>query len=172
MDLRRELDRAFKTDDFELLRELLGNRRDFPNCREPGFGHLLEYALYHSSLSFIQKLLEAGANPNYEDNDGFPSIIAALSSEREERQDMIDLLLQYGADINRQGLNDWTPLHWAAADNDIRLIGYLLDKGADPTIRTRIDDKATPLEEAEILGCTEAVKVLRQRSENDKKSDW
>lgn len=164
MDLSIKLDRAFKNDDFELFRELLGNRPDFPNCREAGFGHFLEYALYHSSLGFIKKLLEAGANPNYEDNDGFPSIIAALSSEREERQDMIGLLLQYGADINRRGLNDWTPLHWAAANNDVMLIEYLLDKGADPSIRTRIDDKTTPLEEAELLGCTEAVKAIKQRT--------
>ncbi|NGP77425.1 ankyrin repeat domain-containing protein [Balneolaceae bacterium YR4-1] len=163
-ELGIKLDRAFKNNDFEFLRALLGNRPDFPNCRETGVGHLLEYALYHSSLSFIKKLLVAGANPNYEGNDGFPSIIAALSSERDEREDMIGLLLQYGADINQRGLNDWTPLHWAAAGNDVRLINYLLDQGADPTIRTRIDDKATPLEQAEILGCIEAVTAIKERT--------
>ena len=162
MDLNLRIHNAFKENNFQQLRELLEDRQEFPNCKVEGFGHLLEYAIYHSSLNFIHKMLDAGAEPNYEDHAGFPSIIAALSSEREDRKDIIDLLLKYGGDINRRGMNDWTPLHWAAANDNISLIEYLLGKGADPTLRTGIDDKATPLEEAEILGCESAVKILKQ----------
>lgn len=166
MDLNLRIHSAFKENDFGRLRDILGHSREFPNCHLEGFGHLLEYAIYHSSLSFIKKMLEAGAEPNYEDHAGFPSIIAALSSERDDRKDIIDLLLKYGGDINKRGINDWTPLHWAAANDDVKLIEYLLEKGADPTLRTGIDDKATPLEEAEILGCESSVKILKQLKGN------
>lgn len=162
MDLNLRIHKAFKENDFEQLRDLLGHSREFPNFHLEGFGHLLEYAIYHSSLNFINHILDAGADPNYEDHAGFPSIIAALSSEREDRKDIIDLLLRYGGDIHQRGINDWTPLHWAAANDDAGLIEYLLEKGADPTLRTGIDDKATPLEEAEILGCESALKVLKR----------
>lgn len=162
MDLSVKIDKAFKENDFEKLKSLIGNRQEFPNGHLEGFSPLLEYAIYHSSLSFIKKMLDSGADPNYEDHAGFPSIIAALSSEREDRKDIIDLLLRYGADINQRGINDWTPLHWAAANDNARLIEYLLEKGADPTLRTGIDDMATPLEEAEILGCESSVKILKQ----------
>ncbi len=166
MDLNLRVHSAFKENDFERLRDILGHSREFPNCYLEGFGHLLEYAIYHSSLSFINEMLDAGAEPNYEDHAGFPSIIAVLSSEREDRKDIIDLLLKYGGDINQRGINDWTPLHWAAANDDVKLIEYLLEKGADPKLRTGIDDKATPLEEAEILGCESSVKILKQLKGN------
>lgn len=166
MDLNLRIHSAFKENDFEQLRDLLGHSCEFPNCHLEEFGHLLEYAIYHSSLSFINEMLDAGAEPNYEDHAGFPSIIAALSSERDDRKDIIDLLLKYGGDINQRGINDWTPLHWAAANNDVKLIEYLLGKGADPTLRTDIDDKATPLEEAEILGCESSVKILKRLKGN------
>ncbi len=168
MDMNYRIHSAFKNNDFEQLRNLLSHLEEFPNCHLEGFGHLLEYAIYHSSLSFIQKFLEAGADPNYGDNMGFPSIIAALSSEREDREEIINLLLDFGGDINQRGINDWTPLHWAAANNDTELIQYLMNKGSDPTLRTRIDDMATPLEEAEILGCKSSVAMLKQ-FESDKK---
>lgn len=167
MDLNLRIHNAFKENNFEQLSNLLGDRQEFPNCHLEGFGHLLEYAIYHSSLSFIQEILETGADPNYQDHAGFPSIIAALSSERVEREDMVDLLLSYGADINQRGINDWTPLHWAAAYDDVKLIEFLFEKGADPTLRTDIDDKATPLEEAEILGCKASVKILKRLTGNN-----
>ena len=59
-------------------------------------------------------------------------------------------------------MNDWTPLHHAAATDDVRAIELLLAHGADPNARTRIDDHATPLAEAEHLGRTEAARILRK----------
>lgn len=155
---------AFKRGDLDALKSALGDPDDFPNT--PGtplaIGNLLEYAIYHSPLPFIHTLLELGADPNYDDGCGFPSIIAALSSERSDKLEIVDLLLRFGADMQQHGVNDWTPLHYAAAGNDARTIAFLLSRNADPEARTRIDDYSTPLEEAEILGCTEAVETLKK----------
>ncbi|MDA0239679.1 MAG: ankyrin repeat domain-containing protein [Proteobacteria bacterium] len=156
---------AYLRGDLETLKSLLGDPPDFPNCQGPrGTGEIiLEYAIYHSPLSFIRELLEAGADPNYGDHGGFPSLIATLSCpDRPDRHEILELLLSFGADIQQHGHNDYTPLHYAAAEEDIRAMELLLAHGADLDARTRIDDYATPLEEMEILGRERAAAFLRK----------
>jgi uncharacterized protein len=126
---------------------------------------ILEYAIYHSPVAFVRTLLELGADPNYGDNAGFPSLIAALSSGRPETYEVAELLLAFGADVQQRGVNDFTPLHYAAAYNDANLIRLLLSHGADTNARTRIDDFTTPLEEAEKRPSPEAAKILREFGE-------
>jgi uncharacterized protein len=154
---------AYQRGDLAALKALLGDPPDFPNCRGPaGVGEIiLEYAIYHSPLPFIRTLLEQGADPNYQDHAGFPPLIAALSSGRPDRYEIVEILLGFGADIQARGLNDWTPLHHAAATDDLDGIRLLVAHGADPNARTRIDALATPLEEAEQLGRAAAVRLLR-----------
>lgn len=159
---------AYKRCDLKALKKLLGDPPDFPNCQGlPGMGEIiLEYAIYHSPLSFIRELLELGADPNYGDHAGFPSLIATLSSsDRPDLHEILELLLSFGADIQQRGHNDYTPLHYAACLQDIRAMELLLAHGADLDARTRIDDCATPLEEMEILGCEQSAEFLRKAAE-------
>lgn len=141
---------------------LLGDPPDFPNCLGPsGLGEIiLEYAIYHSPIPLIGELLEMGADPDYGDHAGYPSLIAALASARPDRLEILDLLLEHGADIQQCGVNGYTPLHWAAGEDNPQLIEWLVARGADLKARTNVDDYATPLEEAVILGHEEAAKAL------------
>jgi ankyrin repeat protein len=127
----------------------------FPNVvADPAIGLCLTYAIYHSPLGFVRELLEAGADPNRDEHDGFPPIIAAVSctvpgpgaAVRADVPELIALLLAHGADVGQRGLNDYTPLHMAAGQGDIRSVEILLAHGADPNAITRIDDMETPLE--------------------------
>lgn len=157
--------RAFCRGDLAALKAALGDPPDFPNGRGPvGVGEIiLEYAIYWSPLPFVRTLLELGAGPDYGDHAGFPSLIAALSTKRPDRCALVDLLLDFGADIQQRGHNDYTPLHWAAAvDDDPAMIALLIARGADPKARTGIDWYATPLEEAHRAGCARAVEALRR----------
>jgi uncharacterized protein len=157
-----KVDDAFKGSNLKELKAALGNPADFSNTRLDGTNaYCLEYAIYHSPVSLIRSLLELGANPNYEDAAGFPSLIAALSSERSDKREIIELLISFGADLQQRGINGWTPLHFAAAGNDAPAVSLLLSHGANRTARTNVDDFNTPLEEAEQLGCSDAVRVLR-----------
>jgi len=158
------LHEAYKCGDLAAVRSLLGNPPGFPNCHGPeGVGRIiLEYAIYHSPLPFMRSLLELGADPNYRDDNGFPSLLAALSTDREERYEIVELLLAFGANIQQRGMNDYTPLHYAAAKNDVRMIELLLSRGADPNARTGIDHFTTPLEEAESRQFSKAAQVLRR----------
>lgn len=164
----RAIHAAFVAGDVDAIRTALGEPAGFPNCEFPDryADSILEYAIYHSPVDCIRALLELGADANYDSAGGFPSIIAALSSVRPEALEIVDLLLASGADIQQRGINDHTPLHYAAAANDVRAVELLLERGADVNARTRIDDYATPLEEAELLGKEEAAAVLRAFSGN------
>jgi ankyrin repeat protein len=131
-------------------------------------GPCLEYAIYHSPIAFVRTLLEIGANPKPEDHIGFPPLMAALSRSRSQpgspaRPDVLDimkLLLEFGADPNQRGINDYTPLHMAVGERNLAAVRLLLEAGADPELRTRIDDHETAREMAVNAGLSEIAEVL------------
>jgi ankyrin repeat protein len=61
-----------------------------------------------------------------------------------------------------RGVNDWTPLHYAVSRRDVEAIRLLLLSGADPSLRTRIDDYETALEGAEEAGFEAGAFLLRE----------
>src|SRR5215208_3739852 len=150
---------AFRRGDLEALRSALDDPAAIPNGQMP-FGSCLVYAIYWSPLAFIRTVLDLGADPNAPVDDGFPPIIAALTctravpgaNTRTDVDDVIRLLLSFGADPNQRGINDYTPLHMAVAERNALAVQILLDAGADPDLRTRIDDHETPLEMARAAG--------------------
>ena len=155
---------AYVTGDLPALRAALGEPPDFPNCRQPfdlAIGdHPLEYAIYWSPLGFIEQLLKLGANPNYPDHAGFPSLIAGLSTRRPDKLEVLELLLASGADVGQRGVNDWTPLHYAVVERDAEAVRLLLAHGADPMLKTRIDDCTSPLEDADAVGFTAGAELM------------
>ena len=72
----------------------------------------------------------------------------------------MELLLAFGADPNQRGLNDYTALHMAVNERNLRAVALLLDSGADPRLPTRIDDCETPREMAEKAGLSDVAKLL------------
>jgi uncharacterized protein len=151
-EIFRQVDAAFKAGDVEALRAALGDPDGFPNVEGPaGLGFCLTYAIYHSPLAFIRTLLEMGADPNADEGDGFPPLIAALSATtdvagfvgRTDVPDILRLLLAAGADVHQRGVNDYTPLHWAAFNGDLAAVEILLEYGAPTDVRTRIDEYET-----------------------------
>jgi uncharacterized protein len=164
-----KIDAAFRQGDLAALKAAVDDPESVPNGPMPlAIGPCLEYAIYHSPLSFIRELLELGADPNPTDHAGFPPLIAALSCSRPHpgspgRTDTVDilaLLLTFGADPNQRGVNDYTPLHMAVSERHTSAVRILLDAGADPRLRTRIDDCETPLEMAERAGLQDISSLL------------
>ena len=165
----KKIDAAFRAGDLAALRAAVDYPASVPNGPMPlAIGRCLEYAIYHSPLPFIRTLLEIGADPNPADHAGFPPLIAALSCSRPQsgappRQDVadiIELLLAFGADPNQRGVNDYTPLHMAVSERNLQAVALLLQAGADPCLRTRIDDCETPREMAEKAGLREIAELL------------
>ncbi len=166
---RQRIDDAFRAGDLEALRAAVEDSDAVPNGRMPDtVGPCIVYAVYHSPLAFIRTLLEIGADPNAPVDDGFPPLIAALSCTREvpganrrpDVPDVLRLLLSFGADPNQRGINDYTPLHMAVAEHQALAVQILLDAGADPQLRTRIDDHETPFEMAQRAGLKEIAAMV------------
>jgi uncharacterized protein len=162
---------AFERGDLEALRQAVGDPALVPNGDlGPAIGRCLVYAVYHSPLPFIRTLLRLGADPNAPADDGFPPLIAALGTTRgapgaPARPDVdaiVRVLLKHGADPNLRGLNDYTPLHMAVAEGNLLAVHRLLEAGADPHVRTRIDECETPLEMARSAGATDLVATLER----------
>lgn len=163
------IDAAFREGDLGILRAAVDDPANVPNGPMPlAIGPCLEYAIYHSPLPFIRALLEIGANPNPEDHIGFPPLIAALSCSGSQpgspaRPDVVvilELLLAFGANPDQRGVNDYTALHMAVAEGNRPAVERLLEAGADPRLRTRIDDYQTPREMAENAGLDEIARLL------------
>lgn len=167
-----KIDAAFRVGDLAALRAALDDPASVPNGPMPGaIGPCLEYAIYHSPLRFIRTLLELGADVTPRDHAGFPPLIAALSrsralpsaTERTDVADVIALLLAFKADPNQRGINDYTALHMAVSEENRSAVHQLLEAGADPRLRTRIDDCDTPREMAEKAGLDEIAHLLAKR---------
>jgi hypothetical protein len=153
----QRIDEAFAAGDLDAVRAAVDDPSSIPNGPMPiAIGSCLVYAIFHSPLAFIRTLLENGADPNASVDDGFPPLIAALTSGRDvpgakprkDVDDVLKLLLSFGVDPNQRGINDYTPLHMAVEEGNALAVQILLDGGADPELRTRIDDYDTPLEMA------------------------
>lgn len=162
------IDAAFKTADVAALKRLVTDADRFPDTfADLAIGACLPYAIYHSPIALIRALLDEGANPNFDPGDGFPPAIALMSSltspghlRTRDAIDVLELLLIRGADPDQRGLNDYTPLHWSAAGGDLGSIECLLAAGANPLLKTRIDDLETPREVALVAGRTKAAARL------------
>lgn len=168
-DKFKKIDAAFRAGDLAALRAAVDDPANVPNGPMPlTIGSCLEYAIYHSPLPFIRKLLEIGADPNPADHTGFPPLIAALSCSRPQpgspgRGDVLEilkLLVAFRGDPNQRGINDYTPLHMAVSECNRQAVELLLQVGADPRLRTRIDDCETPREMAEKAGLHEIADLL------------
>ena len=167
----QRIDDAFKKGDLSALRAAVDDPAAIPNGQMPlTVGSCLVYAIYRSPVPFIRTLLQIGADANAPVDDGFPPLIAALSCTRQapgatprtDVDEILKLLLSFGADPNQRGINDYTPLHMAVAEGNAPAVQILLDGDADPGLRTRIDDCETPLEMARTSHRADIVFILER----------
>lgn len=174
----QRIDAAFQAGDLDALRAAVDDPSAIPNGQMPiTVGSCLVYAIYCSPLAFIRTLLEIGADPNAPVDDGFPPLIAALSGSREmpgakprrDVDDLIRLLLSFGADPNQRGINDYTALHMAVGEGNALAVQRLLDAGADPELRTRIDECETPLEMARSGNRADIVAILERKGQPERR---
>lgn len=108
---------AAETGDTDYIKRYLsaGNSPDAIDFR--GFS-VLQIAIEHSHPEIVKLLLEAGANPNLIDAFGITPISRAIDAAREDADDrdaepsleLVEMLLQHGADVYLAGANGHTAI--------------------------------------------------------------
>lgn len=89
-----------------------------------------ETLVYKNDFEGFKQELET-TDVNLQNKYGWTLLHIAI---RRDRREMVELLLEKGADINRVDGVGWTPLMEAVMDDMTDLCGYLLEKGADTSI--------------------------------------
>lgn len=112
------------------------------------------------SVASVRWMLTRNVELRFQDTGGYTVLHSVLDQNGPERHELLELLLDAGADVNAKGINDWTPAHMAAVREDLEALRILVRHGADLSVRTDIDGYATPLEEARRLRKSRAVDFL------------
>jgi len=116
--------------------------------------------LLHSVCSgghrdLAELLIKKGANVNSEAWDDAPSLYAVWN----DHPDVLELLLSYGANPDEKDRKDWSLLHYAAGSGSTDMTRLLLDKGADPNVKTN-GGLQTPLHISVVAGNKEIAELL------------
>lgn len=124
--------------------------------------------LRHGSVDAVQHLLQSKSLfVNSLLLDGQLPLQIAVDANRPE---MVEFLLDKGANVNKFDQAGWTALHHAVYKSNIRLAKKLLERGADPSASR--DGDLLPIEMAmtcdeDIIHLLRKAEVRRRQSESD-----
>jgi len=124
----------------------------------------LQSAVAEGKYTLVEKLIEQGADIHVKDNNN-RSLLHSLGNFKEnaEVEDVLNILLRGGLNINDIDNEGNTPLHQASITNKQFLINLLISKAADPMIRNNEGNTARNV--SAIQGYTEISKVLMKYEE-------
>ncbi len=115
--------------------------------------------------NLLDLLMLYGANPNITNKYGITPLMIATYQGKE---DLVNKLLKYNANVNAQSRSKRTALMWAAEnDSNNDIVKILLDKGAKIDIKNKKNHTARDI--ARRLGNEQIVKLIDLKTEETKK---
>ncbi|MGV8124576.1 MAG: TolC family protein [Candidatus Xenobiia bacterium LiM19] len=161
-DLKNLDDRTFLfTDDpdFEKVKNTFKNNPSLFKTQDKTGQTALHYAIDRGNVKCVEFLLQNGADPNAVNYvDGTPMVRAICFGPPENRLKIAELLVRYGADLNRVS-HYHPPLNWAAMKNNLGIVKLLVQAGAKVNIQDEYM-KLTPLHFSAFWGNVEMAKFL------------
>ena len=130
---------------------------------------LLHDAVNDCDLLKVKKLLEHDHDPNSLDEDQQTPLHIAVCITDPVGVDIVQFLIESGADVNMTDLYGQTPLHnLSQMDNDHealeKIISLFIEQGADLSIEDH--DGRTPFQVAKDNGNWETQELLRHKMES------
>ncbi|KAI1259585.1 hypothetical protein F5Y18DRAFT_294970 [Xylariaceae sp. FL1019] len=124
----------------------------------------LLWAATNGNIGLARFLLESRANVNAKNNRGRTALhLAAESNDKENREAMVRLLLDHGANPRVISDGGWTPLHNAAQAGFLPVAILLL--GANVDVNAVLTNGMTPLHWAAFNGFEDIVRLLLTRTD-------
>ncbi len=102
-----------------------------PESADQGQDYRLLVAAHHGNAAELQRLLDAGVSPDFACHGLTPLIACSLAGHQEVAQ----LLVARGADVNFRSETGPTALMAAAANDHADLVQFLLDHDAEPNVK-------------------------------------
>lgn len=127
-----------------------------PDPADPEGNYALHIAAIKGNSARVSQLLSEGHDPNCKNKAGDTPLHCIVKEAGQE--DIADLLLMAGADLNARNHICVAPLHVAVECNNLTMLLWLLDKGAE--IEARNNRAYTPLHKATATGNIEMVQLL------------
>jgi len=148
---------AFNAEDTPLMLKVLKNYNRETINKKSNYGEtLLMIAVFIGNADIVRAAIEAGAEIDAQDCDGYTALMEAASLGDVE---IIKALLAAGAQIDMQDGDGYTALMEAAEQGKSEAVRALVDAGANMEINT--NDYYTALMLADLSGHTEIVAILR-----------
>lgn len=119
----------------------------------------LHIATSKCNVEVTKFLLKNGAYVDARDKNGNTPLILTIDSFNDKKSDIISLLIEHGADIEKQNSEGEKPLHRATSNKNYACILSLISHGANIN-STNSKNGRTPLHKAAYKGYKECVKML------------
>ena len=173
-----ELINAAIIGDVTKVKKLLADPRTNVNVTDKRANTALRWASRLGCAEIVKLLLKAGADPNKRYHSGYGNTVLMEALEpwlhgsgyagwaplnmgcRNDRTEIVRLLLARGADPNKRNIIGVTALMLASMDDRTEIVRLLLASGADPHIQNKYGDTALML--ASRKGHTEIVRLLKR----------
>ncbi|MFZ4779476.1 MAG: ankyrin repeat domain-containing protein [Terrimicrobiaceae bacterium] len=146
---------ACKIDSAEYASFFLDNGALVNVRNKAGMGPL-HFACFNKNKPLVKKLLDKSANREADDSEGRTPLNCVLLSviekpcKEESMIEIIQTLIDAGADVNSRAKNGWTAMHRAASEGWIKVTEFLLSKKA--RLDSRTEKGETPLFVACMMG--------------------
>ena len=142
--------------------ELLKRGAD-PN-KEKGYNGStpLHLAIAEDKLELVKMLLEKGVHLETMNDNGCTPFLEAVKYGASE--EIVDLLLEHGADVHTLAEDRKTALHFAAQKGNVVMMRKMIERGL--SVDAEDKDGWTPLHEAAYYGSKGAAEVLTENGQS------
>jgi hypothetical protein len=129
----------------------------------PGEQNEVERAIAEEDVERLMMLLEAGADPGE-----FTVVPPIQGAAHQDAPELVQVLLDYGADVESSSEDGWTALFGAAVDGPPETVRILLEHDANPCRTTSMGDYdgMRPLDAARRRGNQPVVPLLEKATES------